>query len=145
MYLANLKFQLSVLNNKYMYYTIIYLQIMQMAYFIISHLPISFIKPFCIYYSHLHSSMHTDIVPLHKSLDKSSYKKLGFYLIGSRGIIWNRLQTISHCVNKTQPSLNCISTELVLIGGQTIQILRHEQHQANRITSPSFVARKKAR
>ena len=28
-------------------------------------------------------------------------QKLGFFLIGSRGIIWNQLQTIPHCENKT--------------------------------------------
>ena len=41
-----------------------------------------------------------------QSLDKSSYWKLGFYLIGSRGIICNQLQMISHCVNKACSSLN---------------------------------------
>ena len=30
-----------------------------------------------------------------------NWQKLGFYLIGSTGIIWNQLQTISHCENKT--------------------------------------------
>ena len=36
-----------------------------------------------------------------QSPDKSPYWKLGFCLIGSRGIIWNQLQTFSHCVIKT--------------------------------------------
>ena len=40
-----------------------------------------------------------------QSLDKSRHLKLGFELIGSTGIIWNKSQTISHSVKKTCFSL----------------------------------------
>ena len=39
------------------------------------------------------------------SLDKSRYWKLGFYLIGSKGIRLSQLLKISHCVNKTCSTL----------------------------------------
>ena len=61
-------------------------------------------------------------------------------MIGSTAIIWNQLQTISHCVNKTCSSLiygkrklfipRTLSEKVVLIGLQTITIVSHEHSQA---------------
>ena len=69
---------------------------------------------------------------------------MGFYLIGSRGIIWNQLQTISHCVNKICSCWNgnwkfyihwILIEKIILIGWQIITNLCHEQIQARLLDS----------
>ena len=59
---------------------------------------------------------------------------MGNYLNGSRGIIWNQLQTISLCRNKACFSLKwkvkTLVENIVLIGWQTTTILHHEHLQA---------------
>ena len=74
-----------------------------------------------------------------QSLDKSRYWKLGLYLIGSTGIIWNQLQTISHCVDKTSFSLKCKVKIVYPLNSdwkdcsdwlETITIVRHRHLQS---------------
>ena len=70
-------------------------------------------------FDHLHKSRDCDIVPLDNHLTKVAIIQWGCYLIGSRGIMCNQLQTISHCKKNNmffikKEGENCTSTELWL-------------------------------